>query len=75
MASATSIALLCTLGSRDVATADRLVSHLLGHDTITVSTGTKNFPARQLYELLGFTQTGECEIADDVTVTTYERKA
>lgn len=51
----------------------QLVSHLLQHDTITVSTGTQNVPARHLYEVLGFIPTGEHEIADGVTVTTYER--
>ena len=52
----------------------RLVSHLLQHDTIIVSTGTNNVPARHLYESLGFIRTGEHEIADGVTVAAYERR-
>jgi len=53
----------------------KLVNSLIEQRTITVSTGTKNLPARQLYESLGFIRTGEREIASDVTVTTYERSA
>ena len=51
----------------------RLVEHLSDHRTITVSTGTANLPARQLYETLGFIRTGEGEIADGVTITSYRR--
>ena len=52
----------------------KLVSYLTDHRTITVSTGTKNLPARQLYEKFGFVRTGEREIASGAMVTTYERK-
>ena len=40
-----------------------------------VSTGTANFPARQLYEKHGFQAVGEREIAPGVTVALYERRA
>lgn len=50
-----------------------LVNHLINHRAITVSTGTENLPACELYESLGFTRVGEREIADGVTVTAFER--
>jgi ribosomal protein S18 acetylase RimI-like enzyme len=55
--------------------ASTLVGSLLDHPRITVSTGTSNTPARRLYEKLGFSRTGEWEIAPGVTVTQYERRA
>ena len=51
----------------------RLVSELLHHPVIVVSTGTANTPARQLYESLGFVAEGTRPIAEDVTVTQYRR--
>lgn len=41
------------------------------HDTVVVSTGTANAPARALCRSLGFVVTGERAIADGVTVTSY----
>ena len=52
-----------------------LVSSLLDHPRITVSTGTANLPARRLYEKLGFTVIDEVEISPNVTVTRYERRS
>lgn len=47
----------------------------LGDDvTITVSTGTLNGPARQLYEKLGFAITGESEPVPGLRVTHYLRR-
>jgi 8-oxo-dGTP pyrophosphatase MutT (NUDIX family)/GNAT superfamily N-acetyltransferase len=46
----------------------------LGRRTI-VSTGTRNEPARRLYESLGFRVSGTTTIADGVTTTQYERAA
>ena len=50
-----------------------LVSHLLNHRAITVSTGTENLPAFRLYESLGFVPVGERRIANGITVTAFER--
>jgi ribosomal protein S18 acetylase RimI-like enzyme len=51
----------------------RLVSELLYHPVIVVSTGTANAPARRLYESLGFAAVGTRAIAEDITVTLYRR--
>jgi ribosomal protein S18 acetylase RimI-like enzyme len=52
-----------------------LAEELLDHPRVTVSTGTGNFPARRLYEKLGFRVIGERKIAPGVSVTRYERLA
>ncbi|MFM8484226.1 MAG: GNAT family N-acetyltransferase [Actinomycetota bacterium] len=50
-----------------------LVSSLLHHRLVTVSTGTMNIPARRLYESLGFVPMNEREIAPGVTSTGFRR--
>lgn len=50
-----------------------LVTTLLHHAVVTVSTGTANTPARRLYESLGFVAVGSYEIAPDVTLTDLRR--
>lgn len=50
-----------------------LVSSLLHHRLVTVSTGTMNIPARRLYESLGFVPINEREIAPGVTSTGFRR--
>ena len=46
-----------------------LVSAVMNHPTVTVSTGTNNAPARRLYESLGFVAVNEHKIGPGVTVT------
>lgn len=52
-----------------------LITALLDHPHIIVSTGSANLPARRLYEKHGFQALGEAGIAPDVSVTRYERRA
>jgi ribosomal protein S18 acetylase RimI-like enzyme len=53
----------------------RLVQSVLNHQVVTVSTGTRNAPARRLYESLGFTVTGTKDIGLGSTATQYERRS
>ncbi|NND02227.1 MAG: GNAT family N-acetyltransferase [Acidimicrobiia bacterium] len=48
-----------------------LVSSVLDHPELHVSTGAANHPARELYESLGFVAAGQREIAVGVTVTSF----
>lgn len=50
-----------------------LVASLADHPIIKVSTGTKNTPARRLYESLGFVGVDQREIAPGVTITNFQR--
>lgn len=52
-----------------------LVASLLSLPTVVVSTGTKNTPACQLYESLGFVPSGQREIAPGVSVTEFRRSS
>ncbi|GCE11080.1 GNAT family N-acetyltransferase [Tengunoibacter tsumagoiensis] len=40
---------------------------------IIVSTGTKNLPAKKLYEVLGFRETGEREVMPGLWITLFEK--
>ncbi len=54
----------------------RLVEALIGEASgreVIVSTGRGNFPARRLYETLGFVRTGEHEVLPGLWVTCYAR--
>lgn len=51
-----------------------LVASLDPTATITVSTGTKNVPARQLYEAQGFVKCGESSPVLGLRVSHYVRK-
>ncbi len=52
-----------------------LVSALLDYPHVLVSTGTANFPARRLYEKLGFHAIGDVELDEGVRITRYERRS
>ncbi|UJR87237.1 Alanine acetyltransferase (plasmid) [Sandaracinus amylolyticus] len=53
----------------------RLTESVLEHPVVTVSTGTANTPARELYRSLGFVDVATREIAPGTTVTIAERRA
>lgn len=50
-----------------------LVSAMLHHSTVTVSTAVANGPARALYESLGFTLTAERDVLPGLTIAEYRR--
>lgn len=47
----------------------------IGVDRITVSTGSKNTPAKKLYAAHGFISTGEFEASPGLFVTRFEKAA
>ncbi|MGE8077579.1 GNAT family N-acetyltransferase [Peribacillus loiseleuriae] len=58
--------------------AKKLIQYILhtikGHKKITVMTGEKNYPAKNLYLSLGFIKVKTVEVADGIFLSGFEKK-